>query len=362
MEHRKKRAAVGLSGGVDSSVAAILLKEEGYDVIGITMEIFDGSLKVEGTVKHACYGPSETLDVQAAASLCTKLDIPFYRIDLKKEYRDLVLSYVRSEYLGGRTPNPCVLCNQKLKFGYLLERARRAGVEFDYFATGHYARIEETGGRFILKKAVDERKDQTYFLYGLTPGQLSHILFPLGIYTKQQVRRIALSHGLESADQADSQDFIEGGDLTPLFKEEDLVEGDIVDDEGNILGKHRGIVLYTIGQRRGLGISSDRPLYVAQIDSENNRIVVSTRDNLLSGGFIASGLNLLTCDTLDRSYRVKAKIRLQHREADATLSPYDRGKAKVLFDEPQMAVTPGQSAVFYSGDTLLGGGVIERRV
>jgi len=360
MENRKRKVMVGLSGGVDSSVSAVLLKEKGYEVIGVTMEIFDGSLKVEGAVKHACYGPSEGVDVQAAAALCKKLDIPFHRIDLKMEFRDQVITYVREEYLEGRTPNPCVKCNQRLKFGYLLDKSREAGVDFDYFATGHYARIEKTGGRYILKKAVDATKDQTYFLYTLSPKQLSHILFPLGTYTKQQVRQIALSHGFESANQAESQDFIEGGDLSPLFKEEELVKGDIVDESGNILGKHRGIMHYTIGQRRGLGISSDRPLYVIRIDSKNNRIVVSTRENLLSGGFIASDLNLLTHDRLDSTYRLKTKIRLQHRETDATVSPHDGGKVKVLFDVPQMAVTPGQSAVFYSGETLFGGGIIER--
>lgn len=354
------KVAIGLSGGVDSSVAAVLLKERGYDVIGITMEIFDASMPVMDSEKHGCYGPGEKEDVEAAAAICQKIGIPFHAIDLKKEFRNHVIDYFRSEYLGGRTPNPCVVCNQRLKFGFLLGKAKEAGIDFDYYATGHYAQIRKSQGRFLLKKSADPSKDQTYFLYALTSEQLSHTLFPLGAFTKQQVRELARSFGLETADRPESQDFISGGDYSSLFNKEEVKEGQIVDEKGDILGKHRGIIHYTVGQRRGLGIASDRPLYVMKIDAENNRIVVSEWENLFSEGLIARDLNFIAVDRLDGPYKVKAKIRLRHKEADASVFPHGNNKAKILFDEPQMSVTPGQSAVLYSDDTVFGGGIIER--
>ena len=356
---KKASVAVGMSGGVDSSVAAALLKENGYDVIGLSMEIFDGSVTVKDSNRHACYGPDEKEDMETAASICKKLGMEFHIIDLRKEYRRYVIDYFRKNYLEGNTPNPCVVCNHRLKFGFLLEKAREAGVEFQFFATGHYARIENSGGRFLLKRATDLSKDQSYFLYALTSEQLSHTLFPLGEYTKREVRAMARSLGLESADRRESQDFISGGDYSPLFREEEVREGEIVDENGTILGKHRGIIYYTVGQRRGLGIASDKPLYVTTIDAQDNRIVVGRKSDLASEGLIARDVNLIALDRIDRPYKVKAKIRLKHREADATIFPHDRDKLRLLFDEPQMAVTPGQSAVFYSGDTVLGGGIIE---
>jgi tRNA-specific 2-thiouridylase len=360
MAHRGVRVAVGLSGGVDSSVAAFMLKEEGYDVMGIIMEIFDGPMDMGKAKRHACYGPDEKEDVEAASSICKRLRIPFHVVDLRNEYRSHVIDYVRDEYLSGRTPNPCVVCNKRLKFGFLLEKAREAGVDFNFFATGHYAQIEESEGRYLLKKAVDQSKDQTYFLYTLTADQLSHTLFPLGAYTKEQVRETAVSLRFETADRPESQDFIAGGNYSLLFNKEEVKEGHIVDEEGNILGRHRGIIYYTMGQRRGLGIASDRPLYVVKIDAENNRIVVSDKKNLFSKGLIATDLNFIPIKRLDRPYKIKVKIRQQHRAADATVFPQKDNKAKVLFDEPQMSVTPGQSAVLYSDDIVFGGGVIEQ--
>jgi tRNA-specific 2-thiouridylase len=270
------------------------------------------------------------------------------------------LDYFRDEYLEGRTPNPCVVCNKKLKFGFLLDKAKEAGITFETFATGHYADIAKSGGRHLLKKAVDLSKDQTYFLYTLTPDDLSRTLFPLGGFTKQQVRETARFLELETAEEPESQDFIAGGNYASLFTEEEAKEGDIVDEKGYILGKHRGIIRYTIGQRRGLGIAAPQPLYVVKIDAENNRIVVSDREKAFSEGLIASDLNLIAVSRLDRPYKVKAKIRLNHRETDATVFPHEKDKAKVLFEEPQMSVTPGQSVVLYEDDIVFGGGIIEQ--
>lgn len=362
MGKHKTSIAVGLSGGVDSSVAAALLKGQGHEVVGITMQIYDGSVPMTETGKHACYGPGEQEDIEAAAAVCHELAIPFHVIDLKDEYRDHVIDNFKSEYLSGRTPNPCVVCNRKLKFGFLLQKARDIGIDFDLFATGHYARIENTDGRSLLKKAVDASKDQTYFLYTLTPDQLSHIRFPLGPYTKQETREIAHRFSLKTAGRVESQDFIAGGDYAILFSKERVREGDIVDEAGNILGRHRGIIHYTLGQRQGLGIATDHPLYVLKIDAENNRIVAGGKEKLFSKGLIASELNLIALEKLDRSYRIKAKIRLNQKEVDAIVNPHQGGKAEILFAEPQMAVTPGQSVVMYSDDIVLGGGIIEKAI
>lgn len=231
---------------------------------------------------------------------------------------------------------------------------------FGFFATGHYAQIVKSKSSYLLKKAADLSKDQTYFLYRLTPEQLSHTLFPLGIYTKQKVRELARSFGLETADRSESQDFIAGGDYSLFFNTEEVREGDIVDEKGNVLGNHRGIIYYTVGQRRGLGIASPKPLYVLKIDSENNRIVVGDKKNLLSIGLIATELNLIGIEKLNHSYEVKTKIRLKHKECDATLFPHEKDKAKILFTEPQKSVAPGQSVVFYKNDIVMGGGIIEQ--
>ena len=362
MSKKKIKVGIGLSGGVDSSVAAALLVEKGYDVIGITMVVYDGPTVVKEAGTDACWVSCEKEDVEASASVCRKLGIPFVVVDLINEYRNNVIEYFRNEYLAGRTPNPCVVCNQRLKFGFLLKKAKETGADFNFFATGHYAQITKSGKRFLLKKAADLSKDQTYFLYRLTPEQLSHTLFPLGKYTKHRVRKIARNLGFETADRSESQDFVAGGDYSILFNKEEAKEGNIIDKEGNVLGKHRGIIYYTIGQRRGLGVASHRPLYVAKIDAEKNKIIVDGRENLFSQGLIATDLNLIAIDRLDQPYKVKIKIRLQCREVDAIVFPHENEKAKILFAEPQMSVAPGQSAVFYSDETVVGGGIIERPI
>jgi tRNA-specific 2-thiouridylase len=357
MQHKRIKVAVGLSGGVDSSVAAALLSKQGYRVYGITMEIYDGSIDLQGSARHACYGPGEKEDVESAAAVCEKLKIPFQAVDLRKEYTSHVIDYFKEEYLKGKTPNPCVVCNQKLKFGFLLEKAQKAGLEFDYFATGHYARIVRTDNRFLLKRAADRSKDQSYFLYGLTAEQLAHTFFPVGDFMKQQIREMARTLGLETADREESQDFIDGGDYSILFDPDEFKAGEIVDEEDHVLGRHRGIIHYTIGQRRGLGIASHRPLYVNQIDAARNRIIVSHRE-IRSKGLMIDDLNLIGVDRIDKPLEVRVKIRLRHKEADAMIYPPVKNQSKVIFKEPQVSVTPGQSAVIYVDDTVLGGGII----
>ncbi len=354
------KVAVGLSGGVDSSVAAALLKQSGYEVSGITMQIFDDSIAVEETTHHACYGPGEEEDVAVAAATCEKLAIPYSVIDLRKEFREHVIKYFKNEYLSGRTPNPCIVCNRRLKFGFMLDKAKAAGIDFEYFATGHYAQIEKAKGRFLLRKAADQAKDQTYFLYGLNQQQLAHTIFPLGRVLKSRVREIARSLGLETAYRLESQDFIASRDYTPLFSEEEIRKGDIVDGNGCFLGQHQGIIHFTVGQRRGLGIASDQPLYVLEIDADKNRLIVGPKKNLLSKGLIAADLNLLAVDSLEQPHEIMARIRLRHTAAAATVYPVLNKKVKVLFKKPQEAVTPGQSVVFYLGDTVFGGGIIEK--
>ena len=354
------RVLVAMSGGVDSSVAAALLKQQGHTVIGVTMRTWDGEACPAQTGFRGCYGPDEERDIEDARRVAGVLDITFHVLDLRSEYRSQVLDYSRGEYLSGRTPSPCVRCNREVKFEAVGRKARDCGIGFDLFATGHYARVEhdDTSHRYLLRKARDLRKDQSYFLFSLSQEQLGCCLFPLGNRTKQEVKQIASDLGLGINGKPESQDFISGG---YSFLVKDLAQpGPILDGEGRLLGQHRGIPYYTIGQRRGLGIASQEPLYVTHIDAERNAVTVGRKDELYSDELTASELNWMV-ERPCRPIRAKARMRYRHSEAEAVIVPLDEARARVKFRESQLAITPGQAVVFYEDDLVLGGGTIEGR-
>jgi len=354
------KVVVAMSGGVDSSIAAALLKKKGYEVTGVTMKVWDGETLPRDGTRHSCYGPDEQENIADAQEVAQALGIPFHIFDLRQEYKTEVLDYFCREYLSGRTPNPCVRCNHRVKFDALLKKARSSGLEFDYFATGHYARVEydESKHRYLLKKARDITKDQSYFLFSLSQEELGCSIFPLDSYTKVEVRRMAQDLGLGTADKLGSQDFIAGGYST--FVETIAKPGPIMDGQGNILGQHQGIPFYTVGQRKGLGISAREPLYVTTIDPERNAIVVGSKEDLYGDELIASELNWVSIERLRQDIKVKAKIRYLHKEAEAVITPLDKDRVYVKFNKPQMAITPGQAVVFYDGETVIGGGTVER--
>lgn len=352
------KVLVGLSGGVDSSVAALILKEQGYEVIGATMSIWgkQGLAVAEG--KHnACYGPDEVEDIEAAQNLATQLGIPYHVVDCVTKYEDIVIKNFKKEYLDGHTPNPCVWCNALIKFGVLPEIARLNGVEFDKFATGHYAKVEEENDRYILKRGIAPHKDQSYFLYRLKQEQLKNIILPLGNYTKDQIRQIAKENNLQAADKPDSQDFY-GGDYNELLGVEDKI-GNIVDTNGKILGTHKGIWNYTIGQRKGIGVSSTEPLYVLELKKESNEVVIGPADKTFKKSLIANDLNWIAIEDLKEPKKCQAKIRSTQQPTPVEIRPLQNGEVEVIFDDMQKSIAIGQSAVFYDGDKVLGGGVIK---
>jgi len=352
------KVAVAMSGGVDSSVAAALLKEQGYQVSGVTMKIGAGEVFSPEGRRHGCYGPGEEKDIEDARKVAKTLGIPFYVFDLRQEYKAEVLDYFCHEYLSGRTPNPCVRCNQRIKFDALVKKAQASDIEFDYFATGHYARVEYDGSscRYLLKKARDLTKDQSYFLFSLSQEQLSRSLFPLGNYTKAEVRSVASNFVLGVDKKPESQDFIAGGYFSLVKAAQ---PGPILDKTGNMLGEHRGVSFYTVGQRKRLGISAKNPLYVTDINLERNAIIVGSKEELYHDELIASRLNWIAIERLQQPADVKTKIRYRHQEAEAVIAPLDEDKVYIRFREPQMAITPGQAVVFYDNDTVVGGGIIE---
>ena len=351
--------AVGMSGGIDSSVAAAILRRAGHNVIGISMQTWAHDTLPGKYSRHGCYGPSEEDDIRDAQEVADFLNIPLHVVDLREEYHSHVLEYSRQEYLLGRTPNPCIKCNRKVKFEALLEKAKSNGIDFDYFATGHYVRIEcsKSSGRYLLKKGSDPRKDQSYFLFSLTQEQLSRSLFPLGEYSKDDIRIMARDFGLPTHSKSESQDFVDGG--YGVLVDGQTRPGHILDAQGDILGEHRGIAFYTIGQRRGLGISAKERLFVTAIDHQENTIMVGTKSEVYGRFLTASQLNWIALDRLDHAITVAAKIRYAHHGAKATVTPVHEDKVYVEFAEPEMAITPGQAVVFYDGDTVVGGGVID---
>lgn len=351
----KQKVMLGMSGGVDSSVAAYLLQQEGYEVIGVTMQIWTDTSHDDG-----CCSLSAVEDARRVAN---KLGIAYYVFNMKEDFQKYVIEYFVKEYESGRTPNPCIACNRYVKFGSLLDKAKSMNI--DYVATGHYAIIEKLNDRYILKKAIDDTKDQSYVLYNLNQEQLSRTLFPLGKYKKSEIREIARELGFGVASKPDSQEicFVDDNDYNNFIKTHSNNTssiGEIVDIQGNVLGHHNGITKFTIGQRRGLGIALGKPMFVVDIDIENNRVILGENDDLFVKEIYAYDLNWISIDKLDKPLRIKAKIRYKAQEQDATVEPLEEGRVKIIFDEKQRAATPGQSVVFYKDNTVVGGGIIEK--
>jgi tRNA-specific 2-thiouridylase len=354
------KVLVAMSGGVDSSVAAALLKDKGYEVSGIIMKICNEADFPASGFRHSCYGPGEEEDIEDARKVAEMLGIPLHVFDLIDEYKAEVLDYFIRGYQSGRTPNPCLICNSRIKFGALFDRARESGIEFEYFASGHYARTgyDETSRRYLLKKALDGKKDQSYFISLLNQEQISRILLPVGEYRKEEIREIAADLNLATSEKPESQDFV-AGSYTSLLAESP--RGQILDKEGNVLGEHKGISHYTVGQRKGLGIHTKEALYVTEIDPESNTIIVGNREESYGDEFTASGLNWIAMEKPEKPLKAMTKIRYAHTPAKATITPVEQDRVRVKFEKPQRAITPGQAAVFYRDEVVLGSGMIERK-
>ena len=358
-----------MSGGVDSSLAAALLRDQGYEVIGATMRIWPD---VAPQVAEDYGGCCSLVAVEDARRVADRLGIPYYVLNLQETFKRTVIDDFVAEYSRGRTPNPCLVCNRELKFGALLERA--LALDCDYVATGHYARVERdpATGRYLIKKARDRRKDQTYALYGLTQEQLARVLWPLGGLTKPEVRRLAAAYGLPTADKPESQEicFVMDNDYARFVHErapEAFRPGPFVDTTGRVIGQHQGLPNYTVGQRRGLGLTAERPYYVVRLEPEQNVVVLGHAEDVYSRGLIASSCNFVAIDELTGPREVGIKVRYGADEAPGVIEPAhsveSRGPCvRATFDRPQRAVTPGQAAVFYDGETLIGGGTIERAI
>ncbi|MGN0635347.1 MAG: tRNA 2-thiouridine(34) synthase MnmA [Acutalibacteraceae bacterium] len=353
-----KKALIAMSGGVDSSLAAKKMIDSGFACIGCTMKLYRNEDAGIERSRTCC----SLDDVEDARSVAFKLGMPFYVFNFTDAFRETVIRKFVESYEKGITPNPCIDCNRYMKFGKLYERAQILGCA--YIVTGHYARIEETDGKYVLKKALDETKDQSYVLYAMTQEQLAHTLFPLGNMRKTEVRQIAEKNGFINAEKPDSQDicFVPNGDYAHFIAQQTgkkPVIGNFVDKQGDVLGRHRGIVRYTIGQRKGLGISSSEPLYVCEICPKSGNIVLGRKDDLFNREADASDFNWISGCAPQREIRCKVKIRYRQPEQWAVVLPTGADRAHIVFDEPQRAITPGQAAVLYDGDTVLGGGTIQ---
>lgn len=347
-----KKVVIGMSGGVDSSVAAAFLIDKGYDVIGVTMKVW-GEQQEDG-----CCSLSAVEDARRVANL---LGIPYYVMDFQSEFKDFVIDYFIDEYKKGKTPNPCIACNKYIKFDWLMKKAEALGA--NYIATGHYAKIEVKDGRYLLKNAADVHKDQTYALYNLNQEQLSRALFPLSDISKEQTREYAKKLGMVVANKPDSQEicFVSDDDYAGFIESytgKKPKKGKFIDKNGIVLGEHNGIIHYTIGQRKGLGIAFGKPMFVIGIDAKTDSVILGEGDDVFKDKLYATEVNFITFDELKDEIRAEAKVRYSAKKAPCTIIPFKQG-VKVLFDTPQRAITPGQAVVFYDGDYVLGGGTID---
>lgn len=359
MSVEKKKVVVGMSGGVDSSVAAYLLKEQGYEVIGVTMQIWQDTERLVQEENGGCCGLSAVDDARRVAA---DLNIPYYVMNFKNEFKEHVIDYFVEEYLHGRTPNPCIACNRYVKWESLLKRSMDIGA--DYIATGHYARIEQLeNGRYSLRRSATLVKDQTYALYNLTQEQLKRTLMPVGAYSKDEIRKIAENIDLKVASKPDSQDicFVPDGDYAAFIREnsdKEIPEGNFVTAEGKILGTHKGITNYTVGQRKGLGLALGYPAFVIEIRPETNEVVIGTNEDSMTYYVRANRINFMSIEDLTKERRVFAKIRYNHKGAWCTVRKTGEDEILCTFEEKQRAVTPGQAVVLYDGEYVLGGGTI----
>ncbi len=355
----KKTVVIGMSGGVDSSVGAYLLQEVGYNVIGVTMQIWQDEDACSVSENGGCCGLSAVDDARRVAN---DLDIPYYVMNFKNEFKENVMDYFIQEYLEGRTPNPCIACNRYVKWESLLKRSLDIGA--DYIATGHYARVVQLeNGRYTLKKSATAAKDQTYALYNLTQYQLEHTLMPVGEYTKDEIRQIADKIQLKVANKPDSQEicFIPDNNYAKFIEENtdvSIQEGNFVTRDGEILGRHKGITHYTVGQRKGLNLALGHPVFVLEIRPETNEVVIGESDQVFSDVLYANNLNYMSIAELESEMKVEAKIRYSHIGASCTIKKVGEDLIQCIFDEPQRAITPGQAVVFYDGDYVVGGGTI----
>lgn len=360
--NQKNRVVVAMSGGVDSSVAAALLVQQGYDVIGIMMRLWSDSIESSSPMVNRCCTPDQMADARRVAD---HLNIPFYVLDAQSQFRSSIVQQFIDEHLAGRTPNPCIACNRKIRFGYLLGHAQALGAQF--LATGHYARVKRTNKSYELLRGSDPNKDQSYVLYTLTQEKLAHVLFPVGEFVKEHVRELAEEFGLPVASKHDSQDlcFVVDGDHKGFLQrhgENGFAPGPIIDQKGNELGQHEGLPFYTIGQRKGLGISASQPLYILHKDKGRNAIVVGSLDALGQKQFRVRGLNWISGMPVPSEKQVEIKIRYKAQAVPGHVDQSDGSEATIRLSSPARGVTPGQGAVFYDGDVCLGGGIISEQL